>query len=209
VVVAAALPVAAGARAEVVDAVGLARPLRQPRRPGRRGRVFPAGAASQPQPPHRPCEHTESRGIRAHQQESEIQNPSEQQAQKPPPFFPKHARERESRAAEFRARRAELGLESSTVPSRPVSGSARPPSPASLGDAAAYCSIVGAQLPEMLLPPRRSIGAGIVLDRGRLAAARESSGKISRSRCCFLRTPPPPPPRSRSPYARSPVAFSA
>lgn len=46
VVVAAGLPVAAGPRAEVVDAVGLARPLRQPLP----GRLLSAG---QPQPPHR------------------------------------------------------------------------------------------------------------------------------------------------------------
>jgi hypothetical protein len=51
-VVAAALPKAAAARAEVVAAVRLAQPLRQQRRVPV---LLPAAAAVQPQPPHRPC----------------------------------------------------------------------------------------------------------------------------------------------------------
>jgi len=71
VVVAAALPVAAGARAEVVGAVRLARALRKLLLPR-----FPVLA--EPQPPHRLCESTHVNTThRVQAVASEIQNPSE------------------------------------------------------------------------------------------------------------------------------------
>jgi hypothetical protein len=73
VVVAAAFPEAAAARAEVVAAVRLARPLREPRRVPV---LLPAAAPVQPQPPHRPCN------------EPRIRAPTTRQPRDPPAVRP-------------------------------------------------------------------------------------------------------------------------
>jgi hypothetical protein len=118
VVVAAALPEAAGARAEVVATVGLARPLWKPRvrlLPSPQLPVLPLPAAVQPQPQHRPCNsHAVTPG-----------NPPEIQCGRTP------------------GRRSERHRETvrQAVPSRPVPGLALPPSapPAAAAAASSVC----------------------------------------------------------------------
>lgn len=103
VVVAAAVPEAAGARAEVIDAVRLVRPLRQARPV-----PLPAAVAGQPHPPHRPCKPRIRPVTPIH-------------------VDPRAVRTRRSEQNNYRERGREKSV---LLPSRPVSGSApRPASP--------------------------------------------------------------------------------
>jgi hypothetical protein len=121
VVVAAAVPEAAGARAEVVDAVGLAGPLRQARPV-----AVPAAVPAQPHPPHGPCS--------AFHPVSYHANPGSRSARRTDARRSKRGNNygMENSGREKRKR------EGVVLPSRPVSGSApRPPSPSPPGAAAA------------------------------------------------------------------------